>query len=150
MKRDRIKYLRDYATEAFRYWAGVGCPTYAEAVERIRSKAERRSEGVGTNEAAAFVSAELKKAEAALLDVKACEEAFAELKRHGKDCVCSAVRDVYMAFPHKRLAKGELSGRVVRFSMENYYSERQVYYFLAEACEIFAEKRGLRCADDAF
>ena len=150
MKRDRIKYLRDYATEAFRYWAGVGCPTYAEAVDRIQSRAERRSESAGREVAAAFVRAEICKAEAALLDIKACDEAFSELKLHGKECVCSAVREVYMAFPHKRLAKGELSGRVVRFAMENYYSERQVYYFLTEACEVFAEKRGLRCADDAF
>ena len=49
-----------------------------------------------------------------------------------------------MAFPRKRLARGELSGRVVRFGMENYYSAAQVYRFLEEACDRFAEYRGLR------
>ena len=140
-------HIRDYATAAFRFWSGVGCPTYDEALSRIRAKAERRSFGADAVAAEAFVAAEIFKASATLLDVKACEETFAELKHHGKECVCSAVREIYMPYPRKKLAKGELSGRVVHFAMNNYYSERQVYYFLAEACEVFAEKRGLRRAD---
>lgn len=143
----RKDHIRDYATAAFRFWAGVGCPTYDEACERISAKAKRRGEGMDSALVSAFVAAELSKAEAELADIKACSEAFVELLTHGKECVCSAVREIYMAYPRKKLAKGELSGRVVRFSMENYYSERQVYYFLTEACEVFAKKRGLRRDD---
>ena len=143
-------HIRDYATAAFRYWAHVGEPTYAEAVERIRAKAIRRACSADDEVASAFVAAEICKSDASLLDIKACEEVFAELRSLGKECVCSAVREVYMPYPHKKLAKGELSGRVVRFSMENYYSERQVYYFLTEACELFATKRGLRRVEELF
>ena len=32
MKKD---YIRDYATEAFRFWASCGCPTYKQAADRI-------------------------------------------------------------------------------------------------------------------
>ena len=140
-------HIRDYATDAFRYWASVGCPTYAEAVEKITKRARGMANGVSAQLAEAFVAAEISKRNAELLDIKACEETFEYLKGRGKECVCSAVRDVYMAFPRKKLARGELSGRVVRYSMENYYSERQVYYFLTEACNVFAAKRGLRGAE---
>ena len=142
-------HIRDYATAAFRYWASQGCPTYDEAVIKIKSKAERQSAGIEKETALAFIAALIQKYSGELEDIRACEETFTYMRNHGKECVCSAVRDVYMAFPRKKLAKGELTGRVVRFSMENYYSERQVYYFLTEACEKFAEMRHLRCENES-
>ncbi len=144
MKKDRI---RGYATEAFRYWASVGCPTYDEAVERIKRRAEAKAKGQPAEIRAAFVAACIDNRIGALLDIKACDECFRYFDAHGKECVCSAVRAVYMAFPKKRLARGELSGRAVRFAMDNYYSDRWVYKFLDEACERFAEYRCLRQVD---
>ncbi len=142
LKKDNV---RDYATEAFRYWASVGCPTYDEAVARIKKRALEKAKGQSAEIKAAFVSACIDQRQGALADIKACDECFCYLRAHGKECVCSAVREIYMAFPRKRLARGELSGRAVRFGMENYYSAAQVYRFLEEACDRFAVYRGLRC-----
>lgn len=141
MKKDHV---RDYATAAYRYWASVGCPTYDEAIERIKKRAQKIAKDQSLEIVAAFVDACMEKREGVLLDIKACDEAFSYFRSHGKECICSAVQNVYMAFPKKRLARGELSGRVVRFGMDNYYSESQVYRFLEEACSKFAENRGLR------
>lgn len=141
LKKDNV---RDYATEAFRYWASVGCPTYDEAVARIKKRALEKAKGQSAEIKAAFVSACIDQRQGALADIKACDECFCYLRAHGKECVCSAVREIYMAFSRKRLARGELSGRVVRFAMDNFYGERTVYKFLDEACERFAGYRGLR------
>lgn len=141
MKKD---HNRDYATEAFRYWAAVGCPTYENALGRIIKRAQEKAKGQPAEVKAAFIDACIEQRMGALLDIKACDECFKYLNAHGKECVCSAVREVYMAFPRKRLARGELSGRVVRFGMDNYYSSAQVYRFLEEACDRFVENRGLR------
>lgn len=136
--------IRDYATDAFRYWASVGCPTYEEAIARIVKKAESEAVGQPEGTRAAFVDARLNKHMGELGDIRACNECFEYMKAHGKECVCSAVREVYMVCPRKRPARGELSGRVLRFAIDNYYGEAQVYRFLREACEVFAEKRALR------
>ena len=140
--------IRDYATDAFRYWASIGCPTYEEAVSRIVKKAELESAGQSEEVRSAFVAARLEKYRGELGDIKACNECFEYMKAHGKECVCSAVREVYMVFPRKRPARGELSGRVLRFAINNYYSEIQVYRFLREACEVFAEKHHLRFGNE--
>jgi hypothetical protein len=122
----------------------MGRPTIKEAEERIRERAKRQSEGVGKKEAEAFVDEQIDSRRCVLEDIRACEETFRELKQKGEECICSAVECVYMTRPRDRIGRGEISGRVVKFAMANYYSERQVYRFLERACQTFAEKRGLR------
>ena len=98
MKKDHI---RDYATAAFAYWAKHGCPTYEEAVERIRDRAIRRAQGADPAKALVYADAEVDKAAAGLCDILACAEVFKAFEDSGKGLVCDAVRAVYMAEPWK-------------------------------------------------
>lgn len=143
MKKDNV---RDYVTAAFRYWALLGCPSYDEAKGAIKKSA--LSKARGSKAAKAYADAEINKKIGELEDVRACEEAFKALEASGRGHVCQAVKEIYMVNPNRPIHKNELSGRVVRFSMDHYYSERQVYYFLHEACLEFAYKRGLRIEEE--
>ena len=107
---------RDYATEAFRIWAAWGCPSYDEAVERKS---------------------------ALLCDILACEKCF-ELLREDKKYICDAIKDIYMHEPWRTARRNEIARRVLRFSIDNAVSERQVYRWLKNARDLFAGLRGLR------
>ena len=105
---------RDYATEAFRLWAAAECPTVDESRKRYTG--------------------------AIRADFVAC----AEVMRDSEPETAAIVRAVYMARPREKPGKGEISGRVLRYSMEHYLSERQVWERLADARMEFARRRGLR------
>lgn len=75
---------------------------------------------------------------AVLADMVACAAAFRELSPE----ICAAVRAVYMV--PGPIGKGELTGRVLRFSAEHYISETQVWVWLGKARRLFALRRGLR------
>lgn len=122
MKKDNI---RDYATEAFRYWASIGCPAYEDILSY--QNAERP----------AFSDAEKE-------DIRACDACFRYFSESGHTVICDAVREVYMTKPNQDIGKNEISVRVTRFSMKTPASERQVYYWLHQARVLFAELRGLR------
>lgn len=140
--------LRDYATSAFIYWARHGCPTYEDAVERIRKRALSRAWGVDPQKAKLYADAEVEKARAGLEDIRACESVFKRMQCSGRELVCEAVKAVYMVDPWKPARRGEYSGRALRFAMETPLSERQVYYYLEQARDLFAVERGLRIDDD--
>lgn len=145
MKKD---YIRDYATEAYVYWARHGCPTYDEAIERIRNRAIRRAQGIDQVKAIAYAEAEVDKAAAGLCDIMACSEAFRVLEAGGKGLVCDAVRAVYMVEPWKKPQQHDISSRVLKFALKVPLSERQVWYYLEEARKNFAIMRGLRVGDE--
>ena len=115
----KTKY-RDYATAAFREWALWGCP-------------------VGTGMPSG--SDELSKAKRA--DMKACGMCMQTLTKTGRGDICEAVKAVYMERPGEKLTRGELSARVVKFSLCRYVAERQVYEWLNVACREFARIRGI-------
>lgn len=139
--------LRDYATSAFIYWARHGCPTYDEAVERIRKRAFNRAWGEDPQKVKLYADAEVEKARAGLEDIRACESVFKKLDASGRELVCEAVRAVYMADPWGKVKRGEYSARVLRFALDVPLSERQVYYYLEIARDLFAVERGLRIDD---
>lgn len=141
MKKDNI---RDYATEAFRFWARHGCPTYDEAVERIKHRALNRAFGTAPEKALVYAEAEVEKASAGLCDIKACSQVFRTLDDTGRELVCEAVRAVYMIEPWRTPKRGELSRRVLAFALKVPLSERQVYQYLKQARDLFAVVRGLR------
>lgn len=141
MRKDNI---RDYATEAFRFWARHGCPSYEEAVERIKRRAINRAFGIDPEKALIYAEAEVEKASAGLCDIMACSQVFTTLDDTGRGLVCEAVRAVYMTEPWKIPKRGELSARVLAFALEIPLSERQVYQYLKQARELFAAVRGLR------
>lgn len=139
--------LRDYATSAFIFWARHGCPTYVEAVDRIRERAFSRAWGIDPQKAKQYADAEIEKARAGLEDIRACESVFKKLDASGREFVCEAVKAVYMADPWRNPRKGEYSARALRFALEVPLSERQVYYYLEQARDLFAVERGLRIDD---
>lgn len=145
MKKDDV---RDYATAAFRFWASQGCPSYEEAVERIRRRAYSRACGADPAKIVAYAETEIEKAAAGLCDIMACSQVFETLESTERELVCAAVRAVYMADPRRLPKRGELSRRVLAFAFETPLSERQVYVYLKQARDLFALARGLRIDDE--
>lgn len=113
MKKDLI---RDYATEAFRLYARMGCP------------AEREIGGEGATAA----------------DLKAVCEVLHILALQGKEEVIAAVRAVYFVAPRQEIERGNISARVEAFGAEYPVSTRMVYRWLRVARDLFGRVRGLR------
>ncbi len=141
-------HIRDYATAAFRYWASQGCPTYEEAVERIKNRAINKAKDVDPARALIYAEAEVEKRAAELSDIMACEACFKHFQECGKGYICDAVKAVYMPYPGRKLRRRELSGRVLRYSQDNYLSVRTAYYYLNQACCYFASLHNLRISTE--
>lgn len=149
MKKDGI---RDYATEAFRYYASCGCLSSDQIKEKLRntiyeaSKREVVHSGVSSlhsdKTATAVMRAEdeMEYYRAELLDILAVERTLKRLTPPMK----RAVEIVYFLEPKRPMEKGEFSGRVHKAEIEIHASERNIYYWLKEARQIFALERGLR------
>lgn len=147
MKKDHI---RDYATEAFKYYAKIGQPTYEELKEKYYQEALGdygringiKCSGISKPTEAALMYAEnvLHQKEAELLDILAVERTIIQLNRFEKQ----AVEIVYFEEPKKELEKRDISNRVQKAIIQIPASERSVYYYLKKARSIFAFERGLR------
>lgn len=146
MKKDHI---RDYATEAFRYFAAKGKPSYrtlkaqymAEALEDYQREHEKGS-GIGKPTEAAVIYAErqVEKKMAELLDILAVEKVYYT----SKPLVREVIEIVYFTDAEEPLRKGDISARVCKASLETFTSERGVYAILKAVRLKFAEERGLR------
>lgn len=151
MKKDHI---RDYATEAFRYYAACGCPTSEQVKEQIYTQISERSSRDYTEVAAVMstssateygaMAAEdaFERHKAEILDILAVEKALAELRYD--PAVIRAIEMVYFPNPDKELRKGDISDRVHVAELMIPASERTIYYWLKKARKIFARHRGLR------
>ncbi|MDR1439966.1 MAG: hypothetical protein LBJ10_08145 [Clostridiales bacterium] len=151
MKKD---HLRDYATEAYRFYARCGMPSYEElrdavyreALESSRREIERlpgpRAGGFGDPTAQAVINAEraADAREGELLDILAVEKALAAMRPEAR----RAVEIVYFDGAGRELEWGEASERVHRAELEIPASERQIYYWLKKARLAFAAERSLR------
>lgn len=113
MKKDLV---RDYATEAFRTFARLGCP------------AQQLHTGDPALDA----------------DVAAVQSTLRRLSSDGREGVVDAVRAVYFAAPDTEIAKGDISARVELFAASSYISVPTVYRWLRNARLRFARERGLR------
>ncbi len=146
MKKDNI---RDYATEAFRFYARLGKPSYrilkaqymTEAMEEY-SRAHEKSGQPGRPTEAALMYAEkqVEKKEAELLDILAVEKVYYSAKRDVREII----ELVYFESPDESLKKGEISERVHKASLWTYNSEREVYRILKAARTAFGIERKLR------
>lgn len=119
---------RDCATNAFRLWAALGKPTYAEVIARVEQLGDE-------NEIAVHMGG--------LYDILACERVWNRLMSE-KPYICDCVEYVYMHEPNRGIRYREIGSLVLRFSVENHVSERQVWNWLAEAREEYAVARGMR------
>ncbi|MFA7636473.1 MAG: hypothetical protein WCX81_01775 [Monoglobales bacterium] len=113
--------IRDYAVEAFRYYAR------AEKNKDLKLPTDKRL------------------ASGCMLDIIAVEKTLRMLQgsREGNE-VIKALRTVYFTMPERGFKKGEISGRVSLASNEISVAEPTIYRFLNKAITLFAQNRGLR------
>lgn len=138
---------RDYITEAFRFYAAAGKPTYDTAVQRVKQTALEKY--IQLDPAIAEEQADIAVAKAApkLLDILAVNETIKLLENGGKRHIIAAVKAVYFTSPTKPLRRGDISARVNSFSLTFPAEERTVYRWLKEARLLCAAVRGLRISE---
>ncbi len=150
----RKNNVRDYATAAFRFYAQTGSSAkykkkvWDDAIELQRQLEEKRKNGdtsCPTESAIIRADIAVQAASAELNDLEAVEKVKTILENSviGKD-IWKAVEFIYMAEPQKDIGHREICDRVHKFGITLPASERQVYRWLATACDGFAEARGLR------
>lgn len=135
MKKDNI---RDYAVDAFRYYASLGCPKNKQAARFAlqRNNLKRK-----------LSSAELRASEAELSDLYAVLDtvaAIAELE-NGAD-ILEVLQNVYFANPVHDVRRGEIESRVLFTTFKSNISSATAYRYLALCRRMFAMARGLRLA----
>jgi hypothetical protein len=148
----RKSHYRDYATEAFRFWAREGGSkkykerVWNDALKRQQEREESATAGIScpTESAVIKAEAELDKHGAELADLDAVEFAMIALEAtKGWDAV-KALKVVYMTAPELSIERGDIHTRAVAASLDLHASEATIYRWLASARTLFAEKRGLR------
>ncbi|WP_312047486.1 hypothetical protein [Anaerotignum sp.] len=148
MKKDNI---RDYATEAFRYYAACGMKTSEELKQQVKkqiydqSKRERIRSGSGAHSdhtAYSVMAAddEMYEMAAEFLDIIAVEKTMEQLTSDQK----KAVEIVYFTDAGKELEKGDISKRVHKAEIQIPASSMSIYRWLRNARYIFSKERGLR------
>lgn len=154
MKKDNI---RDYATEAFRFYAACGKLTSEQIKQKVyddiymQSKREYLRSGSTMHTSSveyAVMKAEdaIREMESEIRDIMAVEKTLKRLMPYER----KVVEIVYFTKPEDNIGKGEISDRVHRAMFEIPASERSVYGWLAKARWIFAEERGLRTTKKNF
>lgn len=154
MKKDNI---RDYATEAFRFYAACGKLTSEQLKQKVyddiytASKKEFNRSGSGTPSDAtawAVMKAEdaIKEMQAEFEDILAVEKTMLQLNKHQR----KAVEIVYFTEPEKDLEKGDISDRVHKAELTIPASERSIYRWLFKARKFFAKERGMRTTEKIF
>lgn len=146
MKKDHI---RDYATEAFRYYAYMNT-TYEMLCKKYRQEAleeyQRNLEGAGTGiskpteNAVIYAESKLREKQGELWDILAVEKTIAQLNIWER----RAIEIVYFPHAHRDIQKGEISDRVNQASIEIPAGTATVYRYLKRARNLFAFERGLR------
>lgn len=150
MKKD---FIRDYATEAFRYYASIG-KTFEEIKEEIYKIAieESKKTEIKTNNICSPTELALMRAEKEVIekkgeleDILAVEETIKQLahERNGVE-IKKAIELVYFVAPEKEFERNEFSSRVLNAAKEIHCDERTIYRYLGKARNMFAENRGLR------
>ena len=154
MKKDNI---RDYATEAFRFYAALGKPDYKTIKQALYDRAlqeEQKREVHTSNSISSAVESQIRNAQLAveelkaeLLDILAVENTLKILtaRNDGRDII-KAIETVYFTEPRREIRRGEIQERVKFAALLIPTSEPTVYRHLRAARNIFAVERGLRCA----
>lgn len=142
MKKD---HLRDYCTEAFRFYAkSGGRDSFLKSIydDMVRS----RGNGVCKPTEAALIRQEQIIAEhaAELADIEAVSKVLASLDMCNHRDMIKAIEIVYFADCWRDLEKGDISARVHRAEIIIPASEKTIYRWLRVAREMFAKERGLR------
>lgn len=144
--------IRDYATEAFRYYAACGkisaedikAQIYKTIAEEGKKEKEINIKGNGYTDLTALKAMkaddEMMRLKAQFEDIIAVEKTLSRLTSDEK----KAVDIVYFTNAKQPLRRGEISNRVHKAETELFISERNIYYMLKRVRTIFAYERGLR------
>lgn len=142
-------HVRDYATEAFRYYASLGRPTYEElkrfyykrAMDEYEKGKERGSNvSRPTENQILYAENRLQEKMAELQDILAVERTLKQLHEFELE----AVEAVYFVNASKPIKRNEISERVLNCCNDLYCDVRTIYRYLNKARMIFAYERGLR------
>ena len=144
----RKDHVRDYATEAFRYYAKIG--KTAEQLKNDIGMAileERTNRVISTNGLNSPTEYAILKKEqiinslqAEIADIEAVDKTLHMLDRDSR----IAVQIVYFTDADKILERDDISMRVHKAELTIPCSDRQVYKLLKKARNKFADERGLR------
>ncbi|PHV72171.1 hypothetical protein CS063_01465 [Sporanaerobium hydrogeniformans] len=149
----RKDHIRDYATEAFRYYARLG-KTFEQVKEEIYKEAIEKSKNndIKTNNICSPTELAMMRADKAVIekkgeleDILAVEETLKQLayEYNGSD-IKKVVQLVYFENPSEEIERNEFTRRVIYAANQIHCDERTVYRYLGKARSIFAENRGLR------
>lgn len=135
MKKDNI---RDYAVDAFRYYASLHC---APTKEAARFALQRKNLTRGMK------SADLRASEAALQDLYAVVDTIDAIRtlENGEE-ILHTLETVYFTNPNGEIRRGEIENRVLYSTFKTHISTATAYRHLALCRRMFAEARGLRLA----
>ncbi|MCH5138920.1 hypothetical protein JMF89_17280 [Clostridiaceae bacterium UIB06] len=146
-------HIRDYATDAFRFYAMNGKSAekykqkiYIETLESIKKKEETFiKSGISKPTEQAIIKADEAVVErmSEILDMEAVDKVLAEFDVRRK-VINRAIEIVYFTDADKELEAGDIKSRVTKASIEIHADERSVYRWLKQARELFAYQRGLR------
>ncbi|WMJ78498.1 MULTISPECIES: hypothetical protein [unclassified Sedimentibacter] len=147
MKKDHI---RDYATEAFLYYAFMGKPHkedlekkyYQEALDSYQRRQQVGGTGISkpTEQAVMYAEGVLRQKQAELWDILAVEKTIVQLHPLERQ----AVEIVYFSHAQSDIKKGDIQDRVNKASIEIPVGTATVYRYLKKARDLFAYERGLR------
>lgn len=142
MKKD---HLRDYCTEAFRFYAkSGGRNTFLRTIENdiVKSKGN----GICKPTEAALIRQEQIIAEhaAELADIEAVSKVLVSLDMCNHRDMIRAIEIVYFADCWRDLEKGDISSRVHKAELTIPASQNTIYRWLRQARIMVAKERGLR------
>lgn len=139
---------RDYATDAYIFWAQKGYISGEDYIAEVKRKATVRSKDADPEEAYKYINTCVTNHTASQKDLDACCKAFEFLRASDKEYICEAVKNVYGICANIALKRGEITGRVRAYACAANTDERNVYRWLAQARKIFATMRGLRVGEE--
>lgn len=139
-------HIRDYATEAFRFYARTGGAR--KYIDNLIAQAKReKGSGIANPTEATLMIKERILAERAaeFADLEAVEKTLHIISAldAGKD-MRNAIEIVYFERCWDDLRRGDIQSRVHKAELTIPASERQIYRWLKTARLIFARERGLR------
>lgn len=154
MKKD---YIRDYATEAFRFYAQTDMliteyidKIRQEAIDTMVKKMGKTSVGGSSIESLlVYADKAIEEKIGEIDDLEAVEKVLMECKAQGyrgKEME-EVIRIVYFKDPKRPIKKGEIQGRITRACNELNISESTAYRYLKKARLLFAHNRGLRAGE---
>lgn len=142
MRRDHI---RDYATEAYRFYAKTGgTESYIKTL--LDDLQKHKGSGICSPTESALISKEaiIEAKQSELADLDAVDKVLAGLMLSGNENTIKAITCVYFRDCWKDLGKGDIEARVNFAEIHIPASRAQVYRWLRTARREFAKERGLR------